>query len=78
MRELNNITKRNYRSDRTNMFEEPPNVFKTIDDLSDTNVRNISDGEPMIDNTNNRILIKNNGLLNKLTLDGTDIILEEV
>lgn len=78
MRELNNITERGYRDDRTNFFEENPNVFKNIDDISDTNIKNISNGEPIIDTINNRILIKKDGVFNKLIIDGTDIILEEV
>lgn len=78
MKELNNIIRREHRPDRVNFFEESPNTFKSITELSDVNVGRLTEGEPILDTANNRILIKSNGVLNKQVLDGADIKLEEV
>ncbi len=78
MREKVEISARSYRQDRDFIFEEPVNAMKTIDSLNDTTPGYIAQGEPVIDSVNNRILLKKNGKLNKLSVINSEVILEEI
>ena len=77
MREKVNKFDREYRGDRTNMFEESPNAFKTIG-ITDIISTGLVDGEPVVDADNDRILINSKGSLKKLAVINGEIKLEDI
>lgn len=77
MRERKENFKRVIGVDDIEQYDKPTNAFKVISNI-DAVLKNIGEGESIIDNTNNRILIKKDGKYFKQVVTNNNITLEEV
>lgn len=77
MREQVNLFNREYRDDRTENFEESVNAFKTVE-VNSVLVGRLTQGEPTVDQENERILVKDNGVLKELAIVNGEIKLKEI
>lgn len=81
MREKVEKFEREYRGDRTNMFEDSPNAFKAIT-LTNIIGGQLVDGEPVVEQDENaeysRIIVKDKGVLKELAIVNNEIKLKEI
>lgn len=77
MREVKNIFNRVITVDDVEQFDTRTNTMRKTT-LADSILKDVAEGESIIDETNNRVLIKKDGKYFKQVISNNNITLEEV